>query len=568
MADTEPESAVTRPVRPLERLLEESWEKRSMPATRRAIAVEAYASGLFLCVAIPLALLALHGAHLRLGLAGSLVLLYALFSRSIRLPIGAGSFMPLYLVVVPMLLLLPPGTVPLLAAIGAAIGILLQWGFGRAQPDKLLTAVADAWYSLGPALVLVLAGQRAGHVPVAAVLIGAFLAGCVIDLIASTLREWLTETVAPSLQVRVIMVVWAIDACMAPLGLLVAYAARGKTLELLLLLPLAVVLMVVNHDRRLRLAEARDRLKLAIQRERVQRAGRRVNDALAARLDIGALGNVVLEAALDVARADSGYLVLGGDLQPVSIDGPRVSELRTQLEAAGGAAWSGSQPCHLESDGMFALALPVSALRRSDGVVAVARCGRPFGAADRGALESFVGQFERASADANTYAELHIAAFTDPLTGIGNRRKLTLDLEARITSSTVERPLALALLDLDGFKGYNDRFGHPAGDAMLTKLATRLAMAVAADGAAYRLGGDEFCILIAARSPAQLSAAREALSDSSTEYPITSSFGSVLVPREASTLEEALSLADKRLYQHKREHATSTGSRRNLFRIA
>jgi diguanylate cyclase (GGDEF)-like protein len=103
---------------------------------------------------------------------------------------------------------------------------------------------------------------------------------------------------------------------------------------------------------------------------------------------------------------------------------------------------------------------------------------------------------------------------------------------------------------------------------MLTKLASRLAMAVSGDGAAYRLGGDEFCILVVARNPAQLAAASEALTDKSTEYPITASFGSVLMPREASTLEQALSLADKRMYQHKHERAKSAASRRNLFRIA
>jgi diguanylate cyclase (GGDEF)-like protein len=561
-------SGVAQPLRPLGRLLEESWEKRSMPETRRALLVEASASVLFLCVAIPMAVTALAGQHLRPGHAALLVLLYALFSRSIRLPIGAGSFMPSYLVLVPMLILLPSGTVPLLAALGGGLGALLQWAFSRARPEKALTAIADAWYSVGPALVLMFAGERAGHLPSALILVGAFLAGSMVDLVAATLREWLTQTVAPSLQVRVIMVVWAIDACVAPLGLLVAYAARRDMLELFLLLPLAVVMMVVNHDRRLRIAERRERRELAIQRERVQRAGHRVGDALAARPDIGALGKVILDAALEVATAESGYLVLGGDLQPVRSDGPKAAELHAQLDAAAGAAWSSSQSCLLESEGVFALALPLSALRRSDGVLAVARCGRPFTPADRGALEAFVVQFQRASADAGTYEELHIPAFTDPLTGIGNRRKLAADLNARVGSATRKQSLALALFDLDAFKGYNDRFGHPAGDAMLTKLATRLAVAISGDGAAYRLGGDEFCILIAARNPAQLAVAGEALSDRSTAYPITASFGSVLVPREASTLEDALSLADRRLYQHKRGRAPSTAARHNLFRIA
>ena len=52
------------------------------------------------------------------------------------------------------------------------------------------------------------------------------------------------------------------------------------------------------------------------------------------------------------------------------------------------------------------------------------------------------------------------------------------------------------LFDLDGFKSYNDTFGHPAGDALLTRLGSKLAAAVAPHGSAYRLGGDEFCALL------------------------------------------------------------------------
>ena len=68
-----------------------------------------------------------------------------------------------------------------------------------------------------------------------------------------------------------------------------------------------------------------------------------------------------------------------------------------------------------------------------------------------------------------------IEARTDPLTGIGNRRKLVDDLTATLSS---QEPAVLILLDLDGFKGYNDSFGHPAGDALLARLAKKLAAAV------------------------------------------------------------------------------------------
>ena len=66
-------------------------------------------------------------------------------------------------------------------------------------------------------------------------------------------------------------------------------------------------------------------------------------------------------------------------------------------------------------------------------------------------------------------------ALTDPLTGLFNRRKLTLDLARDLEATTDDGRFALALFDLDGFKQYNDTFGHPAGDALLMRLGRKLA---------------------------------------------------------------------------------------------
>ena len=92
-----------------------------------------------------------------------------------------------------------------------------------------------------------------------------------------------------------------------------------------------------------------------------------------------------------------------------------------------------------------------------------------------------------------TLGASEIEAATDALTGLGNRRALLNDV-ARLAASADE-PVGLALFDLDGFKAYNDRFGHPAGDALLARLANRLADTVAGSGSAYRIGGDEFCLV-------------------------------------------------------------------------
>ena len=87
-----------------------------------------------------------------------------------------------------------------------------------------------------------------------------------------------------------------------------------------------------------------------------------------------------------------------------------------------------------------------------------------------------------------------IDAVTDALTGLGNRRKLLRDLDPDAGGDG--RAALLMIFDLDGFKHYNDTYGHPAGDSLLERLAVRLDRAAAAGWATtYRLGGDEFCLL-------------------------------------------------------------------------
>ena len=123
------------------------------------------------------------------------------------------------------------------------------------------------------------------------------------------------------------------------------------------------------------------------------------------------------------------------------------------------------------------------------------------------------------------------------------------------------------LFDLDGFKSYNDTFGHPAGDALLAHLGMKLAASVAPYGEAYRLGGDEFCAVLTVeedRLEEVIAGAAHALSESGEEFSISASHGVVLLPHEATTLEHALQLADERMYSHKhgRSRRARAGARR------
>jgi diguanylate cyclase (GGDEF)-like protein len=144
-------------------------------------------------------------------------------------------------------------------------------------------------------------------------------------------------------------------------------------------------------------------------------------------------------------------------------------------------------------------------------------------------------------------------ATTDSLTGLGNRRQLMADLERRLHGDRVESTL-LMLFDLDGFKSYNDTFGHPAGDALLTRLGGKLAAVPGPEGAVYRLGGDEFCLLSAVGeddAEQLIDRSCEALSEHGEGFQIETSFGAIMLPEDATDPAQALQVADERLYAQK-----------------
>jgi diguanylate cyclase (GGDEF)-like protein len=153
-------------------------------------------------------------------------------------------------------------------------------------------------------------------------------------------------------------------------------------------------------------------------------------------------------------------------------------------------------------------------------------------------------------------------ALTDALTGLGNRRALTRRLDERLAGMRPDRPVVLALFDLDGFKHYNDTFGHPAGDALLVRLGSSLAGFMASRGDVFRMGGDEFCALFEPGpdgvAPTVEGAAR-ALSEHGEGFSVGCSYGAISLPGEASDAAGALRLADQRMYANKHAGRVSAG---------
>jgi diguanylate cyclase (GGDEF)-like protein len=151
-------------------------------------------------------------------------------------------------------------------------------------------------------------------------------------------------------------------------------------------------------------------------------------------------------------------------------------------------------------------------------------------------------------------------AQTDALTGLGNRRALARALEHELPCATASQPLVLVLFDLDGFKHYNDTFGHPAGDALLVRLGGSLAAFLHGRGEAFRMGGDEFCALLRpgdrVADPLIVGAAA-ALSDHGEGFSIGCSYGAIELPLEAANVADALRIADQRMYAQKNAGRTS-----------
>jgi diguanylate cyclase (GGDEF)-like protein len=560
---------------PVEHLMEASWETRSRRPGRRELVVESAAALAFLACAIPLAVVSLQKHALHPGLAVALVALYALVATVPKFPIGAGYVVPSWLGLVPMLVLLTPGIVPLLVAIALVLGTAGQVAARKTGIERLLSSVPDAWHALGPAVVLIVALPAHG-LKLALIYVAAFAAACVVDLVSATVRESAILNVLPRIQLRVIALVWLIDACLAPLGLAVAETARNEPIAVALIVPLMLLFVLISRDRSARIEQAHKRLDLvARERARLQTAVGRLGDALAAKLDLDALTDIVLRGSVEALDADAGRLTLSGAHSPKELEVGTTPEVADALRSAASQADSTEQSCQVQRGDAWALALPFGFSGVggwAHGALAVARSGRAFGEDEVAVIHGLVERGRQAAADIVAHQVLREQAFTDALTGLGNRRKLAADLDERLMASSQSTPLVLILFDLDGFKGYNDTFGHLAGDAMLARLGEKLASATATIGSAYRLGGDEFCALLAVK-PSQIRSVVERVASSLEEhggnFAVGASYGAVLLPHEATNLDYALQLADERMYTLKRGRPSAVGdqTRDVLIRI-
>jgi diguanylate cyclase (GGDEF)-like protein len=163
---------------------------------------------------------------------------------------------------------------------------------------------------------------------------------------------------------------------------------------------------------------------------------------------------------------------------------------------------------------------------------------------------------------------LRDSALSDPLTGIANRRALLGRADYEIARHTRARhTFAVVMLDLDGFKSLNDRFGHAAGDDLLRDVASSLTRAMRAQDTVARLGGDEFCVLAPETDDggtAQLAhRVKQAVGDVSAGVDsVGASVGVAVFPQDGRTAAELMHAADQRLLDVKRERHRRRPQRR------
>jgi diguanylate cyclase (GGDEF)-like protein len=167
------------------------------------------------------------------------------------------------------------------------------------------------------------------------------------------------------------------------------------------------------------------------------------------------------------------------------------------------------------------------------------------------ALRVFANQATAAVLASEYVSELRFLADHDPLTRLLNRRAFVDRLDGEVARSVrYGRIVGLVLCDLDGFKELNDRAGHPAGDAALQRFARTLTGALRRGDDAFRIGGDEFALLIAEASEDD---AREVVNRITRELgDLRASFGVASCPEDAQDPQTLFRLADDALYVAKR----------------
>jgi HD-GYP domain-containing protein (c-di-GMP phosphodiesterase class II) len=235
-----------------ERLLRSARERRDVDAeARSSLNSEAVAAALVLVGAVALAALSPRTSPLTVPALGVSVVAY-LIARHIRFPVGSAWTMPTQLVFVPMLFVLPTPLVPLIVAACSVLDLAPEALQGRLTATRLTGRIADCFYALVPATVLVVGGAQQFSWDQWPLLVLAFGSQLVLDAAFGLARTWWADRVLPSDQPQMLWLYFT-DACFSCVGLTIAAAADRRPGLILMTLPLFVLLSVFADERQRRL---------------------------------------------------------------------------------------------------------------------------------------------------------------------------------------------------------------------------------------------------------------------------------------------------------------------------
>lgn len=486
-----------------DRLLEDSWEGRKQRLSARELKAELGITVAFLIVATALALLS-PTVHASVPLTAALAAAFAVASR-IEFPVGAGHAVPTQLFLIPLLLLGPPGLVPLIVLGALAVAVVFDWLAKRTRLERLVETGGDAWHSIGPAFVFVLAGHPGPDEAAWWLYVVAFIAQVSCEIMSATLREWLTLGIPPQLQLRILGIVWSIDVLLTPAAVVAAAATGARSIPAapLAMLGVAAVLAVIARDRNQRIDQAHARLEaLHRERSRLQIAVYRIGDAFASKLDLDALLTITTRAAVEALDADGGrgsaYQGQGRKLVRRATVHEDL-EIEPALRAAEDTAVALGSATTAMVDGVWALACPIAEPGVGDahGMIVLARRASAFADEERDLLRHLCEQAGVAAGNSQRHEDLHRQALTDELTGLANHRRLQeLLAQGADRHQSGGTPLALILFDLDNFKQVNDTRGHQTGDHVLRAVSDTLRDCCRAGDEPARYGGEELAIVV------------------------------------------------------------------------
>ncbi len=231
----------------MEQLLDDSRQDAGRLRGREAI-TEAVGGCAFLAVAATMAALIPWGRSLTPLAAILLVALFAAASR-VKLEDRIGHTDPTQIVLVPMLYFLPGAVVPLAVCCGLLLGNLPDYVARRRDPSRALLSLGNSWYAIAPALVFALGSGGDPDLSDWTLLAAALGAQFCLDLVVSSVRDWIGLGISPRVQPRLLAWVFLADACLAGVGLFAAVIVVQEPGALLLLMPLPALFVLYARER-------------------------------------------------------------------------------------------------------------------------------------------------------------------------------------------------------------------------------------------------------------------------------------------------------------------------------